>query len=57
MLTVQNIITCWIKCQERKLGKLVINIRLDNAREFVALKLWAEGLGIDLEFTEAYMPL
>jgi transposase InsO family protein len=34
-----------------------VNIWFDNAKEFVALKLWAEDHGIDLEFTKIYIPL
>jgi hypothetical protein len=34
-----------------------VNIWFDNAKEFVALKPWAEDHGIDLEFTKIYIPL
>ncbi|EED18964.1 gag/polymerase/env polyprotein, putative [Talaromyces stipitatus ATCC 10500] len=54
--TVQKILSRWMRRQERELGMLLVNIRLDNAKEFVALKPWAEDLGIDLEFTESYTP-
>jgi transposase InsO family protein len=33
-----------------------VNIWFDNAKEFVALKLWAEDHGINLEFTKTYIP-
>lgn len=54
--TVQRILSQWMRRQERELGMLLVNLRLDNAKEFVALKPWAEDLGIDLEFTESYTP-
>ncbi|KAL3712502.1 hypothetical protein TMatcc_001201 [Talaromyces marneffei ATCC 18224] len=54
--TVQRILSRWMRRQERELGVFLVNIRLDNAKEFVALKPWAEDLGIDLEFTEFYTP-
>jgi transposase InsO family protein len=57
MITVQEIITQWMKHQERELKKLLVNIQFDNAKEFVALKPWAEDHGIDLEFTKIYTPL
>jgi molybdenum cofactor biosynthesis enzyme MoaA len=30
--------------------------RMDNAKEFLALKPWAEEKGIELEFTELHTP-
>jgi hypothetical protein len=35
---------------------LLVNIQFDNAKEFVALKPWAEDHGINLEFTKTYIP-
>ncbi|KAF7174279.1 hypothetical protein CNMCM6106_008468 [Aspergillus hiratsukae] len=54
--TVIGILEKWMSREERELGTLLVNIRLDNAREFVALKPWATEKGIDLEFTEPYTP-
>ena len=54
---MQEIITQWIKHQERELKKLLVNIQFDNTKEFVALKPWAEDQGINLEFTKTYTPL
>ncbi|EED15089.1 conserved hypothetical protein [Talaromyces stipitatus ATCC 10500] len=54
--TVIEILEKWMAKEERILGKALINIRLDNAKEFAALGSWAEKKGIDLEFTEPYTP-
>jgi hypothetical protein len=40
--------------QERELGMLLVNIRLDNTKEFLVLKSWATDLGVDLEFIEPH---
>ena len=54
--TVIHILARWMARQERELGILVVNIRLDNAKEFAALKPWATNRGVELEFTEPYTP-
>lgn len=54
--TVIEILERWMAREERVLGKALIDIRLDNAKEFAALGSWAEKKGIDLEFTEPYTP-
>jgi hypothetical protein len=54
--TVIQLLERWMAKQERQLGHLLVSIRFDNAREFVALEPWAEKKGIDLEFTESYTP-
>jgi len=54
--TVIEVLEKWMVREERALATLLVDIRLDNAREFVGLKPWAAKKGIDLEFTEPYTP-
>jgi transposase InsO family protein len=54
--TVIETLERWMAREERVLGKALIDIRLDNAKEFAALESWAGKKGIDLEFTEPYTP-
>lgn len=46
----------WLRQVERQSGKMLMIIRTDNAREFIALRPWAESKGIELEFIETDTP-
>jgi hypothetical protein len=46
----------WIRQVERQTGQMLLVIRTDNAKEFIALKPWAESKGIEIEFIEAETP-
>lgn len=46
----------WLRMVERQSGKMLLVIRTDNAREFIALQPWAEAQGIEIEFIEAETP-
>lgn len=46
----------WLRKVERQSGKMLIIIRTDNAREFLALEPWADARGIEMEFIEADTP-
>jgi hypothetical protein len=35
---------------------MLLTIRIDNAKEFLALEPWAKAKEIELEFTESYTP-
>lgn len=54
--TVLSILQSWLKKVERQAGKMLLVIRTDNAKKFVALGPWTESLGIELEFIEAETP-
>jgi transposase InsO family protein len=54
--TVRGILELWLAKVERETGHLLITIRTDNAKEFEALRPWAEGKGIEIEFIEPYTP-
>ena len=54
--TVRQTLETWLKKAERQTGEMLVVIRTDNAQEFLALRGWADGLGIDLEFTEPHTP-
>ena len=54
--TVREILELWLAKVERETGHLLITIRTDNAKEFEALKPWAEKKGIDIEFIEPHTP-
>ena len=38
---------------ERQLGKMLLIIRTDNAKEFLALGKWVDAIGIELKFIES----
>ena len=54
--TVREILELWLAKVERETGHLLITIRTDNAKEFEALKPWAEKKGIEIEFIEPHTP-
>ena len=54
--TIRQILETWMQKVERQTGKMVVVIRTDNAKEFLALREWADTYGIELEFTEPYTP-
>ncbi|BCR88813.1 uncharacterized protein ACHE_50011A [Aspergillus chevalieri] len=54
--SVQNTLELWLRQAERETGKMLLVIRTDNAKEFLALEPWAQLKGIQLEFTEPYTP-
>lgn len=54
--TVKKILEKWLALVEREKGVKLLVIRTDNAREFKALKPWASGKGIRIEFTEPDTP-
>lgn len=41
---------------ERRTGRLLVNIRSGNAKEFVALEDWADSKGVELELIETETP-
>lgn len=53
---VQGTLETWLRQVERETGKMLLVIRADNAREFLALSPWAMEKGIQLEFIEAHTP-
>lgn len=46
----------WLRRVERQSGKMLLIIRTDNAKEFLALGKWADAIGIELEFIESDTP-
>ncbi|ODM21132.1 hypothetical protein SI65_04185 [Aspergillus cristatus] len=54
--SVQNTLEIWLRQVEREAGKMLLVIRADNAKEFLALESWGLLRGIQLEFIEAYTP-
>jgi len=53
---VQNILKIWLRQVEREAGKMLLVIRADNAKEFLALESWGLLRDIQLEFIETYTP-
>jgi transposase InsO family protein len=54
--TVREILKLWLAKAERETGHLLITICTDNAKEFEALKPWAEKKGIEIEFIGPHTP-
>ena len=54
--SVQNTLEIWLRQVERETGKMLLVIRTDNAKEFLALEPWGLLRGIQLEFIEAHTP-
>jgi hypothetical protein len=54
--TVRENLELWLAKVERGTGHPLITIRTDNAKEFEALKPWAEKKGIEIEFIEPHTP-
>ena len=54
--TIREILERWLAKVEQETGKLLISIRTDNAKEFDALKPWAEERGIEIKFIEPHTP-
>lgn len=54
--TVQITLDGWLRIVERQSGQLVVIIRTDNAREFMALRPWGDEKGIEFEFIEPDTP-
>ena len=54
--SVQNTLEVWLRQVERETGKMLLVIRTDNAKEFLALESWGLLRGIQFEFIEAHTP-
>jgi transposase InsO family protein len=54
--TVKKILEEWLVKSEREKELSLLSLRTDNAKEFQALKPWARGKGIKIEFIESYTP-
>lgn len=54
--SVQNILKIWLRQVEREAGKMLLVIRADNAKEFLALESRGLLRDIQLEFIETYTP-